>query len=207
MLPEFMTSVSYAIVFTITAGVVIGLRNWRSLSAPLRYLHKYLIFALLSEIAFRNFGGYTGYNLFMIPIYAVLELIILSYFFYHHVLQRNKIILLGTLVGLILILADTFFLSELFVREKFQTLSIVIKDLVLMGCCLKYYHSWLQGEVEDRDWFATAGVMLFFFTINTILFASINFLVNETQSIIIWFWLMNNVVMVCYYSFLTYKLW
>lgn len=206
MLPLFMEYISYSITLILLVGVVIGAIGRQNLDAPMKYLHGYLVFALLSDVAFRALGN-LGYNLFAIPIYAFLELLILSFFFYKYLLKGRSLVLYVLGIAITGLLIDGLFFSQLFSVSGYQSLGKVIEDFMLVFLSLNYYFLWIKGQVKESSWLLLNGMMLVYFLINLILFASINFLVNEVTDLIIWFWAINNIVTVIYYSFIAYYLW
>lgn len=206
MLPLTMEYISYSITAVLVVGVLLGIVKYKGLPASLRFLHLYLFFGLATDLAFRGLGE-LGYNLFFIPIYALLELYILALFFYRHIFNQSRPILYIAMFTALLIAADVLLLSNLFAAKTFTTYSRFLQDLVIVLYCLWWYYAWLKGRLKTPRWQLFINVTLVYFTVNLLLFTSVSFLINEARQFISWFWLLNNILTVVFYACITYYLW
>ena len=99
----------------------------------------------------------------------------------------------------------TFFNTNV---KSFQPYAKVADNFVIILLSL----SFLQEKISDfkeRQWnnFSFNIVVLVFFTLNTLIFLPINFLVNEGSGIKFYFWIGNSVLLLLFYSYLIGKIW
>ncbi|OJJ20595.1 hypothetical protein BKI52_19265 [marine bacterium AO1-C] len=206
---EFFRYFSYTTIIVLLFGCAIGFFCFPRGRSVNRWLILYLVAGLTSELVFRYFGSISAqrYNLFVVPFFAITELIIFSAIYYLHLLKRSpKVFLLG-LFGAMLIIMDILFLSQLFVIEQYQTYSKVISDFLIIVYCLLYYRQLLKTNEPNAFYLKLNAGVLSYFVINLLIFSSLNFLVNESINLVIVFWVLNVVASSAFYLFLTYQIW
>ncbi|MFT5646455.1 MAG: hypothetical protein ACI976_001137 [Aureispira sp.] len=178
------------------------------LASKYQYFSFYIWFTILTNCLALYFQS-TGYNLFLLPIYSFVELFIFSIIYLRFFLKGEKRILQGLLLlahGLILL--DFLFLCDLFNAKTFYAFSKVVADLSIILLCLRYYWTILKEDTPiNKELLLLNSIFVGYFSINSILFLSINFLVNESLDLVTPFWVLNALSALFLYSFLTYMIW
>jgi len=164
-----------------------------------------MLLALVADITFRLIGD-RGPNLFFIPIYALFELALLSYWYYHYLLNRSKTVIYLAIFTVFAIVLDLVFLSNLFSIKDYQSYGKVMADAAIIFYTVLFYWRGLR-KIPSNELLQLNTAVLCYFTINFLMFASINFLVNASSEIITVFWVMNILVTFLFYSLITYRLW
>lgn len=169
----------------------------------------YIGLSILVELLTTYLMKSTGYNLFLLPIYSFAELVIFSSIYLRFFLKGENAVLKGLLLlahGLILL--DFLFLCDLFNAETFYAFSKVVADIAIVVLCLKYFSNILKEETPiKKELLLLNSVFIGYFSINSIIFLSINFLVNESLDLVTPFWVLNALSALFLYSFLTYMIW
>jgi hypothetical protein len=124
-------------------------------------------------------------------------------------IKEKKVVLQSfLLLAHCLIILDFLFLCDLFNTKTFYAFSKVVADLAIVVLCLKYYSAILKEEVSvNKELLVLNSVFIGYFSINSILFLSINFLVNESLDLVTPFWVLNALSALFLYLFLTYMIW
>lgn len=206
MLPVFIKYLSYLIPAALGIGGVIGIVRFKALSPPLRTLVCYVLLALVADQLFRLIGG-AGFNLFFIPIYALLELGILAYWYYFNLLDKDKFVGITTCIVGLGILFDLFILSNLFSVKDYKSYGKIMADAAVFLFALRYYWQGLRSTLPSKELLQINTGMVFYFTVNFLMFSSINFLVNAAPQVITVFWVLNTLVTILFYSLISYRLW
>jgi len=168
----------------------------------------YIGLSILVELLTTYFMRSTGYNLFLLPIYSFAELAIFSTIYLRFFLKGEKIIQGLLVLAHALILLDFLFLCDLFNAKTFYAFSKVIADIAIVLLCLRYYWAILKEEMPiDKELLLLNSVFIGYFSINSIIFLSINFLVNESLNLVTPFWILNALSALFLYLFLTYMIW
>jgi hypothetical protein len=187
------------------AGIFSGY-FYKQLTSKYQYLSFYIWFTILTNYI----GLYFSSNLFWLPIYSLAELAIFSTIYLRFFLKKGENTVLQGLLLLAhgLIVLDFLFLCDLFNAKTFYAFSKVVADLAIILLCLRYYWSILKGEMPiDKELLLLNSVFIGYFSINSIIFLSINFLVNESIDLVIPFWILNALSALFLYLFLTYMIW
>ncbi|TCN63729.1 hypothetical protein CLV25_11579 [Acetobacteroides hydrogenigenes] len=208
---QIWTYVSLLSPIVLLLGISIGLYNFKHLGVSTRYLFYYLVLCLGADFLCRYFGYYSRfkYNLFIVPIFGFFELAIFSKLYYSHILRRRSNILIGFMVlALLCVSSELLFVSRLLHLKNFQSFGKVIADVVIVLYCLMYYWRIFNGSipiVKEHRYLNVAA--LIYFSINLVLFLPINFLVNESISVVFLFWVLNLVSLNLFYLVLIYLIW
>lgn len=182
---------------------------YKSLSTHYKFINIYIWLGILIDLLTTYFMKSTGYNLFLLPIYSFAELAIFSSIYLRFFLKGENLVLKGLLLlAHSLILLDFLFLCDLFNAETFYAFSKVVADIAIVILCLKYFSNILKEETPiKKELLLLNSVFIGYFSINSIIFLSINFLVNESLDLVTPFWVLNALSALFLYSFLTYMIW
>lgn len=156
-------------------------------------------------IYFKN----TGYNLFLVPIYSFIELAIFSYIYIYIFFKKTSFLYKGLIfLAHSLIILDFLFLYDLFNAKTFDAFNKVVSDVTIILLCLRYYSSILKEETPiNKELILLNSVFIGYFSINCLIFLSMNFLVNESRDLVIPFWLLNAFSILSLYMFFIYMIW
>lgn len=177
---------------------------YKQLHSIYKLLSLYIWFTILTNYI----GLYFSSNLFWLPIYSFVELAVFSTIYLRFFLKGEKIIQGLLVLAHALILLDFLFLCDLFNAKTFYAFSKVIADIAIVLLCLRYYWAILKEEMPiDKELLLLNSVFIGYFSINSIIFLSINFLVNESLDLVTPFWILNALSALFLYLFLTYMIW
>lgn len=192
-------------------GIAIGIYCRKHLTGCFRLLLLYLILGFVTEVMSKYFGSFSNlkYNLFLIPIYALLELLLFSILYYKHVVKsKNRYFLYFIFVLLGLILIDLSRIGSMFNASSFQSYGKVIADAGIVIFCLIYYLDVVKGKIKPTfELNVLNAASLIFFSLNLIIFLAINFLVNANYGIVMFFWFFNLTIVCLYYIIIIYLIW
>lgn len=168
-----------------------------------------MIFALLIDIASRIFMLTIKYNLFLIPIFGLMELFLFSFIYYKYIFRTyNKIALAVIIVAIVVVVQDLFFREKLFDPSRFNSFGKVVSDLVILFAALLHIFRSMNSSLPFRkDYLILSFVLLFYFSINMLFTVAINFLVNEKMNIVFAFWAINLIFTLLFYIALSLLIW
>ncbi len=208
---DFMRIFTFLAPITALIGIGMGVRYYSKLSLPDKLLTLYLVFVLAIDIIIRYLALVLKFknNLFLIPVYALGEFLIIAiiYLIFLLKLKSQKIIIILSGVSA-LILFDLFYFSRLTDAANFQSIAKIIANLSIIIICI--YYSWkgiLNKGIRSLEFMSINPYIIGYFSINLIIFLSINFLINEALGIVTYFWILNLIVNVLFYIRITYFLW
>ncbi len=202
---NFLDTLTYLSPIIAFIGAVGGVVFWNKLKRLKRYLVIYLCSAFLVDVISRVVSYYYGNNLFFIPLFGLLELIIFSLIFIH--LIPSKWIGLICLPGLGYILYELVMINSSDI-DHFQSYSRVVDSFILVVFGVVYYARKIIRDADlNKDEFQLVGAVLFYGALSLIYFLPINFFVNENTNFNLLFWLTYLVLNLLFYSYLTWKIW
>lgn len=195
--------------FTLFMAVLISSYSFKWLNNQFR-----LISLFIWLTAFANLLGFLsikhmGTNLSILPALSLATLLIFSKLYLDEFLKERAWSLLILILGAITIIGfDIYFSYTGLSVRHFYALGTVASDLCIVIFCLYYFWVSLQGEAPlDRElWILNSGFLIYF-SISTLLFFSINFLVNESLKVVAPFWMINAFSASFLYTFLSYRMW
>lgn len=192
-------------------GVIVGILCHKQLNSCYRLIVVYLAICLVTDLFYRFLGYYSHlkYNLFLIPIFGFLELVVFSILYYKHILQnKSKPLLLFIGTMLLLILSEIAFASKLFHQETFHSFGKVIADGSIVFFCLIYCWKVVKGQISiHSEYYFLNAVVFIYYSVNLFIFLAVNFLVNAKLNFVIFFWAVNLISMVLFYLILIYLIW
>jgi len=204
----FSITVYSARIFLWLAGIV-GCSLFPKLKGLYRLITIYLLLAIGIDVVNKFLQLSSGYNLFVLPIYSLIEFFIFSILYILFFLNKStKWLVLFIIVVHGLIFLDIASLANLYNAKTFYAFSKVVADAGIILFCLFYYFKILKGKEKiNKEMFTLNSIFIAYYSINIIIFLSINFLVNESKSIVDPFWILNAVSASLLYLSLTYMIW
>lgn len=203
--------ITFSTPLVLLIGIFVGLSCFRRLKPGGRLVFYYLAICLLIDLLSRYFGivSHLKNNAFLLPIFAFLELLVFSILYYKHIFRsKSKFLLLFIVIMHLIVLLDVASLSKLLYQKSIFSFGKVIADVSILFFCMVYYWKLSMGQISIILEYTRLNAAIFiYYSINLIIFLSLNFLVNNRLSIVTFFWTINIVSAVSFYLFLTYLIW
>jgi len=192
-------------------GVVVGLVVYNKLNALHKSIFVYLVLMLGIDWTSRAFTLIIGTNLVIIPIFSFVELLFFICFYNKYLLDKpNKVLIGSGCIGLIYIVAEflQYFVFNTLNLKQFQPYCKIADNFVIIIMALVFYYQKMNNFNETK-WtnFKLNTAILFYFTINAIIYIPFNFIINETIGVRLYIWIVNVVVVILFYSYLTFLVW
>ncbi|MGH1335566.1 MAG: hypothetical protein ACRBFS_05510 [Aureispira sp.] len=194
---------------TLCIAVFVSGYSFRWLNTYYRLLASFLWITTAANLFGFLSIKHTGTNLSVLPILSLATLLIFTKIYLDEFLQeRPPILLVMVISAVIIILFDVYFSYNGLSVRHFYALGTVASDFCIVWFCLYYFWKSLKGEEQlDRELWILSGGFLIYFSICTLLFFSINFLINESLKVVAPFWMLNAFSASFFYSFLSYRMW
>ncbi len=186
-------------------GIILGIYTYRNLDIIHRGITVYLIIMLLVDMTGRVFEYLYGNNLFILLIYSLIEVTMFTYFYFKYIFQRlHYIALVFSSIGIIYICWEIVKFKNNIV--DFQPYSKVVDNAVIIYLSLTFlYEKIIEFKQFRFQEFYIQLAVLIFFTVNSIIFLPLNFILNQTAGK--YFWQLILLITVIFYSYLTYSIW
>ncbi|TPN81742.1 hypothetical protein [Aquimarina algicola] len=193
---------------TLIFGIGIGLYYYRHITSVYKLLIVYFVFGLLTDLISRLLDALYGNNLLIIPIYGLIELIIFSWMYYRYLLKDKRYILFPLMIiSFVIIVMDIIHVAGQS-PEQFQSYGMVIGDISIIIYTFLFYGNVLnEKEQKAHVYMSLNATLLLFFSVNLLLYLPINLLVNINSEVKFYFWAINLVITIMFYSFLIYLIW
>jgi hypothetical protein len=205
---QFLEIVNFLSPSVLFLSLLVMLFYYKDLDRIHKSISIYMILMLCIDISGRILKFIYGTNLILLPIYSLLELIVISTFYYKHFykVKHNSILVLCFLAA-VYIIWEIIKLNKT-AAQYFQSYAKVVDNFVIITLALTYFHEKIK-VFKDSKWdnFKLNSVILVFFFINMIFFLPINFLINESSGLKFYFWLSNLIITVSFYLYLTHCIW
>jgi hypothetical protein len=202
---------AYSSPLVLLIGIFVGLSCFWRLNPGIRLVFYYLVICLLTDLLCRYFGhvSHLKNNMFLLPIFAFFELLVFSILYYKQIFRsKGKLLLLFIVLMHLIVIWDVSTLSRLLHRESIFSFGKVIADISILSFCMIYYWKLSKGQIaSNSEYFRLNAAIFIYYSINLIIYLSLNFLVNNRLSIVTFFWAVNLVSVVSFYLFLTYLIW
>ena len=204
-LDDIFEFIMYLSPVFLIVGVSVGTYFYESLSKVYKILLLYLWVCLMIDLLGHISAITLGNNLVFIPIFGIVELVIISLLYRKFLLVKNKAL------GVIILLAVSYMLYELvhltyFEPTKFQSYARVIDTFLLVSMSLLYTFQKVRQE-PNMNYFSLNSTILIYFSVNLIIFLPINFLINEASMLKFYFWIANLIFTLLFYAALTLIIW
>jgi hypothetical protein len=191
-----MDAIPYFIVWfsvvAVAATAAIGIGRYRKLGPTQRYLLVLTLLSLLMEAVTRSLWHYKLSNLFLAPVDAVIEFVLLA-LIYRRELQPMRISRLIPLLLLGFVLGSALSYSPQFDNPQFSPVQHFIESLlvlVFVGC---YFYREVNRQVfirrlecEPIFWVST-GLLLYFLG-NMLIFLASNYVLAQSRELSLRVW-------------------
>jgi len=193
--------ISKAVIPVFIIGILVGFYYFKNLNLHSKFLVFYIAFSAVFDALTRIF---TEYNLYLIPLLGVFELFVFSAMYDRCLMKNRSMPMLIIRVLLYFYLAYDFVDTLVFHEVRyFNAYGRIIMDMYILSYGIMYFRKAFKNESVDINkthLLFNTGVLIYF-GFNFIFFSSVNFLVNTELDIIIWFWIVNAIVVELFYLF------
>lgn len=197
----------YFIPFVCLVGCLIGAYYYRKLTGKSKLILLYLSFCLIFDLIGRVLVLTQHNNLILVPVFGFLELFLFSWIYHQYMLKRNRLLIALNLGALILILIDCT-LENPFQLSSFHSIGRIIDGFFILILCLAYFYEIMVSETSSSRTKTSFNVVTFlFFTINSLWFLVVNFLITTLEGSIFYLWVINVIATPLFYLYLTVYLW
>lgn len=195
----------------LSMGLFFGIKRYKYLDKLHKCIFFYLSVMLVLEILIRVLQLINNNNLVILPVYSLIELILLSYFYNKYLFSKpNKLLIALSIAGCSFIIAEIFqyFIFNTLDVKQFQPYAKVADNFIVILFALLFFYQKMRDFKETRwDNFRLNIAILVFFTFNTIIFLPLNFMINESSGVKYYFWTGNVVMLILFYIYLTSLIW
>jgi len=184
-------------------GITIGVKKYKVLDIIHKSIVCYFVVMLCVDTTGRIIWITTGNNLIVLPIYSLIEILLFLVFYYKCLFRSRHLSIIGLgIAGILYILWEL--LQYKSNAKEFQSYSKVVDNFIVITLVLAFFYEKINKFRESKwDNFKLNAVILAYFSINLIFFLPINFLINETSGLKFYFWLVNLIVTILFYIYLT----
>jgi len=201
---EFLMAMTWLSPIILSVGVLVGFLSFRSLNIVTKGITIYLTVMLLVDLTGRIVGELFNNNLFILPLYSLVELVLFVYFYNKYFLNKKyRILFAMNILAMIYIIWDivTFSFTS---AQTFQSYAKVFDNFGIILLALTYCYEKLdQPNVAKWKNFRLNIVIAVFFTINLIFFLPYNFIINDNAGIQFYFWFGIAITTIMFYIYLT----
>lgn len=190
-------------------GLLVGTIVYKRINIHYKLILLYLLLCFVTDILNRYFGNIFKSNLILFPIFSFIELSIFSVLYYLFIIaSSSKLLKIFIAIVLLFIIVDIGNV-DMYNAKSVQSYGKVFDNLTIILLSLLYIWKLIKNTDNTFDKHLPIfnfGVLMYF-SINLLIFLPFNFLVNSQSHVIYYFWMINLVVTILFYSFLIYMIW
>jgi hypothetical protein len=189
------------------AGVAVV--RFKQLAAPLRYLGCLVFFSLLIEIGSRILWLYKVSNLFLLPLYTIVEFGLIAWVYWLALRQYAVARWIPRLLVSFVLCTGVLVAWEGFGR--FNDFQRLIESVLILGFVIAYFYKVFQETVivrlehEPLFWFSSG--LFIYFSGNTFIFILSNYLLSYSVDLNYQAWIIHAMLNVVLYVFYSIALW
>jgi len=189
-------------------GIILGLVYYSRLKNMPRILLLYLFVAFIIHMIGRILAFYFNNNLILIPIFGLLELIILSSLYFKHLIViKNKFWLIPIGFLILFNLIEIFMLVNVDPKDFF-CISRVLDSLAIVVMSIVFYIKLIANDPKIKPSFLFLNSIVFAFqSLNLVLYLPINFLINVESDIKFHFWTTSLILTSIFYIAIIRIIW
>jgi len=208
---KLMMNLTYLSPALCLIGVVLGAIRLKKLHQVFQLITLFLLLSFITDLVYRYFAIFPikRFNLFLIPIYGLFELLLFSFLYLRYLIQGKKtglIIFIGLMA--IGILFEIFFAPYIYSAKEFISFGKPLANLGILVLCFFTFYHWITGNTpKEPAFYPLNGAIFIYYSLNLLLYLFINFLVNENITLVTIFWVINLISVLIFYSILIYFLW
>ncbi|KGO86942.1 hypothetical protein Q765_08230 [Flavobacterium rivuli WB 3.3-2 = DSM 21788] len=208
---KFASYLGYVSSIALVIGLVIGFLFYKKLDRLHKRILIYMALMLAVDIACRILQYYKHPNMIVLPIFSFAELLFFVYIYNSYLLKKESKIIIGLgLLALVYIIAEflQYFVFNTLNLKQFQPYCKITDNFVIIIMALAFYYQKMNSFNETK-WnnFRLNTAILIYFTINTIIYIPFNFIINENIGVRFYIWMVNIVIILLFYSYLSILIW
>ena len=193
------------------ASLITGLFLYKKLDNLHKSILVYLFLMFSVDIVCRIIEKYNHTNIIMLPIFSLVELLYFMHLYNRYLLKKPSKILIGLgSIGIIYICVEflQYFVFNTLNIKQFQPYSKIVDNFIIIVMALVFYYQKINSFNETK-WsnFKLNTAILIYFTINAIVFLPFNFIINENIGVRFYIWTINVIIILLFYSYLTFLVW
>ena len=200
---------SFLSPLSLSIGLVMGIIFFSNSDSKSKVLLVYFIISLIIDILNRYWGYIleSHYNLFLIPVLGLLEIIVFSILYFYFFCSYKKILTFIIVICTAILFRDIFSALNFNPGEYttygkvFVNFAIIVYSLISITIMIK------EPEQKTRSFQLFNYGVLIYFSINLLVMLPVNFLVNAPMGYVLAFWFLNLIITILFYSLLVYLLW
>lgn len=198
--------ISVVIDMLVFLPAVYGILRFKSLDKPVKFFIAMLCVAFINEVGMMIVAITKGHNLYLYNFYTIIQIILLSFFFYYASVNHKRLITFLSSALVIVSAFDYVFNDGI---SKFGSLSLTLDCAVFIFYSgLSFYELVVYGnkEVLKSPVYWITGGVAFFFMANAITFA-FSRVGMEQNYLLMWLFGINNLVNGAVSLFYLFGLW
>lgn len=189
-------------------GIVLAALYFSRLEGVHKILLLYMVAALIIDILGRILGHYVNNNLILIPIFGLIEILLLTrLYFTYFIGVKNKFWLIP--IG-VLICFNFYEIFSLYGVEPkdFNCTSRVLDSLTIVLFSIIFFIKIIaDSEIAKKGFLFLNSVIFAYHSLNLIIYLPINFLINETSNIKFHFWSISLLLTLIFYLSIIRIIW
>lgn len=190
---------------------ILSLRYYKKVGSVFRFFALFLLLGLSTEIFMRYyiFILHESSNLFVVPIYYILEFFVLSCLYFKHFFKKTNWIGTSLVVLIQLALCIEGYRSIYYDQVySFHAYGKVLVNIVVVTYSLKFFLNLAHGNTAiDASKIGLNILIFIYYVLSLILFIFINFLVNGDTTITMFFWIFHSSITALYYFSISLLIW
>ena len=205
---RIFSSASYLATIVSFILVIIEIKK---LPAAFRALAAFLLLGVLAEsyqrIAYYVF--HANYNLYIVPIYYLLEFATLGILYFKYLLKVKKKNSIPLGVLFFFILAVEGFRSIYFDNaQNYTAYGKVLVNLFVIILCVRFFIEMARNSGFQHGYKLYLNISIFiYYVVCLIIFVSINYLINGLPKLTIYFWIFHAAISFVFYTSLGLIIW
>lgn len=209
---ELMTLFSLLSPLVLVLGVITGLWFYNRLSPKYRWMLAYLGCALLIDILSRYWGLISSKqnNLVFLSVSGLIDLVFVAGLYNFYYLPKGQRWLLYPAAAIfLLVVCNLLFFGNLFsAANTFQSYDKLICNMVIVVYTLFCFMELLRHRrKEHREMMRINSSILVFFAVDILISMAANFLINESLTLVVYFWVLRLLLLTGMYLILIYTIW
>ncbi len=194
----------YFSIICLALGIIMYLKKFRESHHEIGI---YLIILILFECFSKKVGTLLGNNLIIFLASSFFHFCFLTQIYFNHFFKIKsswKWSLIA--VGAIPFIMQSVSLYNIDTNE-FQSYDRAAYDLLIVIYTLLIYLKIARQKIWTKGLLFLNGAILLFFGLDIFLAISTNFLINQSLSVVSWFWMLRAICLQLFYVSLIYYLW
>jgi hypothetical protein len=194
----------------LSAGLITGCINYKKFAPLHKAIMVYLAMMLVTDVLCDYVGHKYGNNFIILHIYSFAELAFMIYLYQKMLFRkRHTTLLIMGIMALLYIITEilVLYVFNSIVVKDFQPYAKVVDNFMIILMAFAYLQERIS-RYREIEWgnFRLNMAFLVYFTINTLFFVPLNFLINAGTDVKFYFWTGHVALLLLLYLYLSLKL-